>query len=263
MSFSLAQRGPPLGVCNRISQQEAKITDRDRLVIAHLPFLKAIAMNMHANLPSHVDVNDLVQAGILGLLEAANNFDPSKHVLFSTFARHRVKGAILDSLRRLDWASRNLRRGQRQIEAATRDLTLVLRRSPTEAETALKLGINVERLRKTLFELRSVSLVSALNHTNEDDNHLPLDNFPGNQMTHPDSVFARRELGKLLGEAMKSLSERSRKIVRWYYTNELTMKTIGGILGINESRVCQLHKKALQKLSSALQHNGIDSIRAF
>jgi RNA polymerase sigma factor FliA len=262
MSATLAQRGPPVGTCFSIAQRAAQLADRDRLVVEYLPSVKAIAMHMRANLPAHVDVDDLVHAGILGLLEAANKFDPSKHVTFFSYARHRIKGAIMDSLRRLDWASRNLRRGQRQVEAATRDLTAVLQRAPTEAETALKLGIDVERLRKTLLGLRVVRLVSATNHNDEDDN-LPFVNFPSKLATHPDSMFAGQELGTLLGEAMKSLSERSQKIVVWYYTNELTMKKIAGMLGINESRVSQLHKEALRKMSSALHHSGIDSIRAF
>src|SRR5579862_7111615 len=118
------------------SLQAAKLARRDRVVLEHLPLVKAIAVRVHENLPVHVDLDDLVHAGILGLFDAANKYNPDKQVVFSSYAKHRIKGAILDSLRQLDWASRDMRRRHKQVEAATRELAGALQRNPTEAEVA-------------------------------------------------------------------------------------------------------------------------------
>jgi RNA polymerase sigma factor (sigma-70 family) len=124
--------------------QATKIARRDRIVLEHLPLVKAIAVRVHENLPVHVDLDDLVHAGVLGLFDAASKFNPDKQVAFSSYAKHRIKGAILDSLRQLDWASRDLRRRHKQVEAATRELAATLQRTPTESEIAQKLGVDVE-----------------------------------------------------------------------------------------------------------------------
>src|ERR1700730_9249179 len=116
--------------------KEVKIDIRDRIILEHLPLVKAIAVRVHENLPVHVDLDDLVHAGVLGLFDAATKYNPEKQVAFSSYAKHRIKGAILDSLRQLDWASRDLRRRHKQVEAATRELASTLQRTPTEAEIA-------------------------------------------------------------------------------------------------------------------------------
>src|ERR1700690_1474441 len=141
--------------------QASKTAKRDRVVLEHLPLVKAIAVRVHENLPVHVDLDDLVHAGILGLFDAANKFDPEKQVVFPAYAKHRIKGAILDSLRQLDWASRDMRRRHKQVEAATRDLASTLQRDPTEAEIAEKLGMDLDRWRTWMFDLRNVGLISA------------------------------------------------------------------------------------------------------
>jgi RNA polymerase sigma factor for flagellar operon FliA len=232
------------------------------VVLEHLPLVKAIAIRVHENLPVHVDLDDLVHAGILGLFDAAGKYDPDKQVVFSSYAKHRIKGAILDSLRQLDWASRDMRRRHKQLEAATRDLSSTLQRAPTEAEVAAKLGMDVDRWRNMMLDLRNVGLVSASTRANENED-LPAPDFPSNPETQPDSICAREQLRSVLGDAMKTLPERYRKVVLLYYTNEMTMKEIGGILGINESRVSQIHKSALEKMGVALQANGISSSQAF
>src|SRR5713101_3766578 len=136
---------------NRISN-----TVRDRIVLDHLPLVKAIAVRVHENLPVHVDLDDLVHAGVLGLFDAASKYNPDKQVAFSSYAKHRIKGAILDSLRQLDWASRDMRRRHKQVEAATRELASTLQRNPTESEVAQKLGVEVSRWRQMMIDLRSV-----------------------------------------------------------------------------------------------------------
>ncbi len=244
------------------TQQAARLARRDRVVLEHLPLVKAIAIRVHESLPVHVDLDDLVHAGILGLFDAASKFNPEKQVVFSSYAKHRIKGAILDSLRQLDWASRDMRRRHKQVEAATRALASTLQRAPTEAEVAEKLGMDVDRWRTMMLDLRNVGLISASTRANENDD-LPPPDFPAKPENQPDSICAREELRSVLGEATKTLPERHQKVVSLYYTNEMTMKEIGGVLGVKESRVSQIHKSALEKMAVALGDSGITSSRAF
>jgi RNA polymerase sigma factor for flagellar operon FliA len=258
-----ARHAAPAGpAAVKASAQAAKLARRDRVVLEHVPLVKAIAVRVHENLPVHVDLDDLVHAGILGLFDAASKFNPEKQVVFSSYAKHRIKGAILDSLRQLDWASRDMRRRHKQVEAATRDLAAELQRNPTEGEVAKKLGMDAERWRTMMIDLRNVGLISASTRGNEGDD-LPAPDFPSKPETHPDSICARQQLRSVLGDAMKTLPERYQKVVLLYYTNEMTMKEIGGILGINESRVSQIHKSALEKMQVALEATGITSAQAF
>jgi len=253
---------PASATATKALSQAAKLARRDRVVLEHVPLVKAIAVRVHENLPVHVDLDDLVHAGILGLFDAASKFNPEKQVVFSSYAKHRIKGAILDSLRQLDWASRDMRRRHKQVEAATRDLAAELQRNPTEGEVAQKLGMDAERWRTMMIDLRNVGLISASTRGNEGDD-LPAPDFPSKPETHPDSICAREQLRSVLGDAMKTLPERYQKVVMLYYTNEMTMKEIGGILGINESRVSQIHKSALEKMQVALESTGITSAQAF
>jgi RNA polymerase sigma factor for flagellar operon FliA len=243
-------------------QPASETTQRDRIVLEHLPLVKAIAMRVRENLPVHVDLDDLVHAGVLGLFDAADKYNADKQVVFSSYAKHRIKGAILDSLRQLDWASRDMRRRQKEVEAATHDLSATLQRAPTEAEVAEKVGVDVERFRTMMIDLRNSGPVSASSRSDENE-ELPAPDFPAKPETHPDSICAHEERRSVLGQAMKTLPERYHKVVILYYTNEMTMKEIGGVLGINESRVSQIHKSALEKMAAALQASGITSSRAF
>jgi RNA polymerase sigma factor FliA len=239
--------------------QKAK---RDRTILEHLPLVKAIAIRVHENLPVHVDLDDLVHAGILGLFDAVTKYMPEKKVAFSSYAKHRIKGAILDSLRQLDWASRDLRRRHKQVEAATRELSATLQRNPTESEIAAKMGVEVERWRHMMADLQYVGLIS-ISARRPDQEDLPAPDYPAKAETQPDHMCAREQLRELLWGAMKKLPERYQKVVVLYYTKEMTMREIGGILGINESRVSQIHKSALEKMASALQSAGIHSCGAF
>lgn len=241
--------------------QSRKIAKRDKVILEHLPLVKAIAVRVHENLPVHVDLDDLVHAGILGLFDAVTKYDPDKQVAFSAYAKHRIKGAILDSLRQLDWASRDLRRRHKQVEAITRDLTANLQRTPTDAEVAEKLGVEERRWRQMMLDLRNVGLVSASSRVEGDD--LPPPDFPSAEDSQPDVMCAREQLRSALAEAMKALPERYQRVVVMYYTNDMTMKEIGGRLGINESRVSQIHKIALSKMQAVLQSSGITSAEAF
>ncbi|MCZ2075138.1 MAG: FliA/WhiG family RNA polymerase sigma factor [Bryobacteraceae bacterium] len=247
------------GVSTVVSNSNDK---RDEIILEHLPLVRAIAIRVHENLPVHVDVDDLVHAGILGLFDAVNKYDPEKNVQFSSYAKHRIKGAILDSLRQLDWASRDLRKRHRQVEAATRELAATLQRNPTESEVAERLGIETGRWRQMMLDLRNVGLVSASSR-GTDHEDLPAPEFPAKPDSQPDTICAREELRGLLNLALRELPERYQKVVVLYYSNELTMKEIGGMLGINESRVSQIHKSALERMAASLESAGIHSSHAF
>lgn len=240
----------------------ARREQRDRVVMEHLPLVKAIAVRVHEGLPIHVELDDLVHAGILGLFDAASKYNPNKQVAFSSYAKHRIKGAILDSLRQMDWASRDMRRRHRQVEQITRDLCALLHRQPTEDELAERMGIAVSRWRQMALDLRNIGLVSADSRGQEQD-ELPPPDYPGDPETQPDFICAREQMRERLQQAMSVLPERYRKVVILYYSNELTMKEIGGMLGINESRVSQIHKSALEKMAAALHESGITSVHEF
>ena len=236
--------------------------ERDQVVLEHLPLVRAIATRVHENLPVHVDVDDLIHAGIMGLFDAATKYNPDKKVAFSAYAKHRIKGAILDSLRQADWASRDLRRRHKQVEQVTRDLAATLHRNPTEEEIAGKMGVDVARWRQMVLDLRNVGLVSASTRAQEQED-LPAPDFPAGPELQPDRMCVQEQLKDRLGVAMKCLPERYQTVVNLYYTNEMTMKEIGQVLGINESRVSQIHKAALEKMHFALQQSGVQSSAAF
>lgn len=243
-------------------RKETRLERRDRVVMENLSLVKAIAVRVHESLPVHVELDDLIHAGILGLFDAATKYNPDKQVVFSSYAKHRIKGAILDSLRQLDWASRDLRRRHKQVEQVTRDLFTTLQRQPTEEELAERMGVDVARWRQMAIDLRNVGLISASSRAPENED-LPAPEFPSHPETQPDSMCAREQMREKLDIAMQVLPERYKRVVTLYYTNEMTMKEIGGLLGINESRVSQIHKSALEKMAVVLQSNGISSSQAF
>jgi RNA polymerase sigma factor for flagellar operon FliA len=234
---------------------------RDQIVLEHLPLVKAIAIRVHENLPVHVDLDDLIHAGVLGLFDAVTKFDHRKKVEFHSYAKHRIKGAILDSLRQLDWASRDMRKRQKQIDAARSGLAATLGRNPNESEIAAELGVSTDRLRRIQVELRHLGQVS-MTERDDLDRDRPQE-FPATAELQPDHICERRELKNTLARAIGTLSERYRKVVFLYYSNEMTMKEIGSLLGVNESRISQIHKTALKKMALALESEGIRSVEAF
>src|SRR5579871_621586 len=250
---------PPVHADTRCSIGQApNISGRDQLILDHLRLVKAIAVNLYRSLPVHVEINDLVQAGTLGLIDAANKYEAGKQLVFATYAQHRIRGAILDSLRELDWASRDTRRRHKQMETATRDLTKTLQRNPTEEEVAEQMGMQVERFRKVMTDLHNAGLISASSRGNDSED-LPAPDFPGKPETHPDFICEIQQLNSIVRQALKTLPERYQKLLLFYYSGEMTMKEIGGALGVNESRISQMHKAALAKMAKTLRANGINS----
>ena len=243
------------------NQKKVSQEIRDQVVLQHLPLVKAIAIRVHENLPVHVDLDDLVHAGILGLFDAVTKYDSAKNVAFQAYAKHRIKGAILDSLRQLDWASRDLRKRQKQVDSVIRSLSMKLGRNPSETEVAEEMGLSMERWRQVQMELRTAGLVSAsTTPSDQDGDRTP--EFAATPELRPDRMCERRELKTTLARAIGALPERYQRVVCLYYTNDLTMKEIGDMLGVNESRVSQIHKTALKKMAVVLQSEGIDSAAA-
>jgi RNA polymerase sigma factor for flagellar operon FliA len=244
---------PPLTALDITTESE-----RDRLVLQHLPLVRAIAVRVYENLPVHVELDDLVHAGILGLFDAALKYDDNKQVTFQSYAKHRIKGSILDSLRDLDWASRDLRKRHRRLEEVIRELTSALDRTPTEVEIAEKMGMDLERWRQVAVELRMVGLLSASSRAPESENQ-SVPEFPATDDLNPDVLTGQREVRAVLATAMKALPERYQEVIRGYYDGGKTMKEIGEALGINESRVSQIHRAALERMQDSLQAVGIHS----
>jgi RNA polymerase sigma factor FliA len=234
--------------------------ERDRIVLEHLPLVKAIAIRVHESLPVHVDLDDLIHAGVLGLFDAVAKYNTEKNVAFQAYAKHRIKGAILDSLRQLDWASRDLRKRQKRADAATQDLSAKLGRTPSEVEMAEELGVTVDRWREMARELATTGLSPSPSSPDHERDFVQ--EFPAKRDLQPDRICERRELQRTLARAIGSLPERYQTVVFLYYSNDLTMKEIGDRIGVNESRVSQIHKTALKKMAVALEAEGIRSAEA-
>jgi RNA polymerase sigma factor for flagellar operon FliA len=227
--------------------------DRDRLLTENLPEVRYIARRIHDRLPAHVSFDDLVHAGILGLIDAVDKFDPSRNVQLKSYARFRIRGAILDSLREMDWGPRQLRRQARQIEDATREMSSRLGRSPSEPEIAEKLGISLEGFQQILGELRGLdlgSLQSPSEDAHGEDSNLAVATRPEED---PFQITVRAEMRVILAQAVGELDEKEQQVLGLYYQEELTMKEVGVILDIGESRVSQIHTAALLRLRSRLR----------
>lgn len=234
---------------------------RDRIVLEHLPLVKAIAIRVHESLPVHVDLDDLIHAGVMGLFDAATKYDGTKNVVFHAYAKHRIKGAILDSLRQLDWASRDLRKRQKKVDSVIRELSTRLGRTPNDGEVAEEMGVGMDRWRRMQMEMRTVGPVSATPPPDQEADRSK--EFAAAPDCQPDHMCEHRELQSTLAHAIACLPKRYQKVVSLYYTNDMTMKEIGDVLGVNESRISQIHKTALLKMAVVLQSEGIHSAQAF
>jgi RNA polymerase sigma factor FliA len=243
------------------SRKIDQTTRRDELIMKHMSLVSAIAAHVQRSLPVHIELDDLVHAGMMGLFDAAVKYQADKKVAFATYAKHRIRGAILDSLRQLDWASRDLRKRYKQMENLKAELTIKLEREPTEAEVAAAMGLDAKRWRALMVDFRSLGYAAAQARPEREEQ--PNMEMPCAPAQNPDHVFARSELREKLISAMSTLPARYRQVVELYYQSEMTMKEIGNILGVNESRVSQIHKSALERMQMALDGSGIHSATAF
>jgi RNA polymerase sigma factor for flagellar operon FliA len=238
-------------------------TRRDQLILEHLSLVHAIAFHIQRALPIHIEIDDLKHAGMMGLFDAASKYEPAKEIAFRSYAKHRIRGAILDSLRELDWASRDLRRRHRQVELMKRNLTEKLDREPTTPELAEAIGLDMRRFRAMLVDFRSVSLAAAKLKSGREGDAGVRTEAPCAPDALPDRLFAQVEMRDKINDAMQALPCRYRKVVFLYYTRELTMREIGVVLGVNESRVSQMHRCALTKMQAFLEQSGIPSTGVF
>lgn len=229
--------------------------ERERLLLENLPQVQYIARRIHERLPAQVPLEDLVSAGVVGLIEALDRFDPNKNVQLKSFAKFRIRGAILDSLRDLDWGSRQLRRQGRRIEEAISKLKAELHRSPSEAEIALELGMDLDEFLHLLGELRGLSL-GSIDEVGEDEKSGAEDLAeyrPDAAARDPFFLCHRSEMQSFITEAVAGLDEKSRQVLALYYFDELTMKEVGLVLGVSESRVSQIHSIALLQVRARLR----------
>jgi RNA polymerase sigma factor for flagellar operon FliA len=226
--------------------------ERERRLIEHLPMVRYIARRVHERLPQHVEIEDLVSAGVFGLMDAFNKFDQSKMVQFKSYAQFRIRGAILDSLRELDWSPRELRRKGRAIEEAIRALTQRCGRAPQESEIARELGLQLGDFQHLLGELKGLEIGSLHAERSEDSGEEELSFLPTSPEEDPLFQCLKSERKQLLIDAIEKLPEKERLVLTLYYYEELTMKEIGLTLSVVESRVSQIHTSAVLRLRSAM-----------
>ncbi len=232
--------------------------NREQIIKDYVPLVKFVAHRISNRLPSHVELDDLIHSGILGLMDAVEKFDPGRGIKFKTYAELRVKGAILDGLRDLDWVPRSLRRKKKSIEQAYHAIEQRLGRAATDEEVATELAMPLEELHKALDELKGVTL-GAFAEAGEDGEGESLISFvPDPDAEDPSQVFQSSELKEILKDAVELLPKKEKFVVQLYYFDELTMKEIGTLLNITESRVSQLHTKAMLRLRGKLLERQIE-----
>ena len=227
--------------------------EQERVLLEHLPMVRFLARRIHERLPQHVDIEDLVSAGVVGLMDAFAKFDPTKKVQFRSYAQFRIRGAILDSLRTLDWSPRELRRKGRAVEEAIRVLTARTGRAPGEGEIAAEMGIALEEYQQLLGDLKGLEIGTLHMERNEDSGEEELAYVPGRPEDDPLFHCLRGELEDRLAGAIANLPDRERLVMTLYYYEEMTMREIGLALGVVESRVSQVHASAVVHLRSALK----------
>jgi len=237
----------------QVSSTRQEKEERDSILLEQLPQVRYLARRIHERLPRHVPLEDLVHAGVIGLIDALNKFDSSKHVQFGSYAKFRIRGAILDSLREMDWGPRELRRKARKVAEAHRKLSMELSRSPTENEVASEMGMTLQELQHLLGELDSLEVGSLRIESPWDGKEEDLcDYLPSAPEDTPFFRCQRSEMKQLLARVVAELPDKEQQVLALYYSEELTMKEVGVVLGIGESRVSQIHSLAVVRLRSRL-----------
>lgn len=235
---------------------------RERLVLAYSPLVKYVAGRMASGLPAHVEEADLISYGLLGLISAIERYEPEREIKFETFAITRIKGSIIDELRSLDWVPRSVRARAREIERVNAKLENELQRPPTDQEMADALGMTVEEFQESLLQISNSSIVAldelwTVSDASGDQVSL-LDTLQDPSAVDPAQEMDTSEMKDRLAEAIARLPEREKLVIALYYYENLTLREIGEVLGVTESRVSQLHTKAVLRLKSRLQGEGDD-----
>jgi RNA polymerase sigma factor FliA len=219
----------------------------------HLPQVRLIARRIHDRLPESVSLDDLISTGVIGLIAAIDRFDPSQNVKLKTYAEYKIRGAILDSLRGLDWAPRQQRKRAKQIEAAISAAEQRLHRTPTEEEIAAELGQTIEEYHEWLVDSRGLNIGSLESAAGDDENHDLLKYVSDDEEAWPSRVLERSELHKLLAEAIARMPDIEKTVLSLYYHEELTLREISKIVKLHESRISQLKTQAILRLRSYME----------
>jgi RNA polymerase sigma factor for flagellar operon FliA len=227
--------------------------ERECLILEHLPQVRLIARRIHERLPESVNLEDLVSTGIVGLISAIDHFDPAHNVKLKTYAEYKIRGAILDSLRGLDWAPRQQRKRAKQIEAAIVSLEQQLHGAPTEEQIASALRLTVEEYHDWLVDIRGVNLGSLESSSPEDDGRDLLKFISDDEQHWPSRLLERAELERLLQEAIEKMPPVERTVLSLYYQEEMTLREIARIVDLHESRVSQLKSQAILRLRSFIE----------
>ena len=229
--------------------------DRDALIRQHVPLVRRIALHMIAKLPANVELDDLIQVGMIGLAEALSRFESEQGVQFETFASQRIRGAMLDELREGDWMSRSSRKSQKEIEQALNRLEQRLGRSPLESEIAAELGMDLDDYQSLLGKVRGTQLVylEDIGGGDSDDSDDYLERHVADADADPFALLRDQRLRSALVEAIKALPEREQYVMGMYYEHDMNLKEIAAVLGVTESRVCQLHSQAIARLRTKMR----------
>jgi len=239
-------------------QNKAGLSDQEReaLILEYAPLIRYVAVRIAMRLPSHVSLEDLISAGVLGLIDAVDKYDPDKNVKFKTYAEFRIRGAILDELRSMDWVPRSVRKKSTNLESVYNKLQNRLGRPATDEEVSDELGVSLEDFHQLLEEVKGVSLLSL------EDKDTFLGNLEGDQVTDalgrddledPLALLGLAQLREQVAQAIDGLPEKEKLVVSLYYYDELTMREIGEVLGYTESRISQMHTKAILRLRARLR----------
>jgi len=235
------------------SSVEAGADERERLILEHLPQVRLIARRIHGRLPENVSLEDLVSAGIVGLIAAIDQYDPTHQVKLKTYAEHKIRGAILDALRGLDWAPRQRRKKAKQIEFAISKAEQRLHCIPAEDEIAAEMGLNLEEYHQWLVEVQGLNL-GSLEYTSEDgEGQGLLEYISDNQDLLPSRLLEKSELERLLAESIRKMPAMERTVLGLYFTEELTLREIAKVVDLHESRISHLKSQAILRLRADLQ----------
>lgn len=228
---------------------------KEEIILKYAPTVKYVVSRMTLRLPPTIDQEDLYQSGILGLIDAVDKFDPTRGIKFNTYAEFRVRGAVLDELRAMDWVPRTIRQTANQLENAFHALEASLGRPADDAEVAIHLGISLEEYYEQLDQVRTISIVSFddLRPAVEDDERDVLEMLADPTVEDPVEAIGLKEVRRALAAAIDTLPEKERLVVALYYYEELTMAEIGAVLGVTESRISQLHSKAALRMRARMR----------
>ncbi|NDU91676.1 MAG: RNA polymerase sigma factor FliA [Ferrovum sp.] len=229
------------------------LNDKEQCLKEYAPLVKRIAHYLKAKLPGSVEIDDMIQAGMMGLLEAASRFDELRGAQFETYAAQRIRGAMLDELRQSDWLPRSMRRDMRRIEQAIHKLQQQLGKSPTETDIAAEMGLTLAAYQQLLFESRGAQLFYYEDFHEQDNEESFFDRHELSNEPDPLNLLQDERFRTALVEAIKDLPERERQLMGMHYEQEMNLREIGEVMGVSESRVCQLHSQAVGRLRARLK----------